>query len=174
MNKTSQKWLEYRTAAPPTPGQCARLYKYQDEKYDISKVALARLEQSYAEDPPHEQVRRYQEYLDQKWDVRRSNALKNNIYGQRWQTARENQPDIMDKAQFSLFQSQYEVWLHRQVDLLRPPRRQHVWRVEDDARALKFIDELENLDYKLNPFEKTRKEVCGHPSARIKNKKCSF
>ena len=144
----------------PTPQQCARLYKYNEEKYEIKQIVIKRMQEEDALDPPHERVRRYQEYTDQKWDVRRMKGIMNNVVGQQWLQRRASQPDIQDKEFFAQKQGVYEAYNYMKLDLLRPPKKQHLWKLEDDVRAYKYLEALEKPDYKLDPFKYSRKEVC--------------
>ncbi|KAJ9470714.1 hypothetical protein DIPPA_30170 [Diplonema papillatum] len=153
-----KNWLEYRVGPPPTPQQCARQHKYEESKYDLQELVLQRAQQLEVTDPKHERVRRYQEYMDQKWDIRRSKEITNNALGQTWLIQRNANPDLQDKMMYSRWQALWEWYNFKVVDLLRPPKKQSLWRLEDDARALKYIERIENPDYRMSPFETTRAE----------------
>eukprot|EP01064_Diplonema_japonicum_P028922 TRINITY_DN4556_c0_g1_i1.p1 TRINITY_DN4556_c0_g1~~TRINITY_DN4556_c0_g1_i1.p1 ORF type:complete len:411 (+),score=104.24 TRINITY_DN4556_c0_g1_i1:380-1612(+) len=153
-----QKWLDFRMATPPTPQQCARLHKYQEEKYSIKEAGLQHLYEQEMQDPMSHRIRRYQEYVDQKWDVRRSRQIQKGTLGQKWLVKKSNSPDIRDKYYYTRWQAIWESKLFMQIDLLRPPRRQRVWKLEDDYRAVEAMNKIDNPDYKMNPFETTRQE----------------
>eukprot|EP01063_Lacrimia_lanifica_P033230 TRINITY_DN5857_c0_g1_i2.p1 TRINITY_DN5857_c0_g1~~TRINITY_DN5857_c0_g1_i2.p1 ORF type:complete len:589 (+),score=95.40 TRINITY_DN5857_c0_g1_i2:99-1865(+) len=153
-----QKWLEYRMNTAPTASQCAKMHRYQEEKYNVKVLALEWRRALDKESPPQERIRRYAEYSDQKWDMRRSRAIYNQMQSQQWLIQRENQPDIQDRFWYSRYRDWWETWNFIKLDLLRPPVKQNLWKIEDDARALRHLDAIENADYKLNPWETTRKE----------------
>eukprot|EP01063_Lacrimia_lanifica_P033229 TRINITY_DN5857_c0_g1_i1.p1 TRINITY_DN5857_c0_g1~~TRINITY_DN5857_c0_g1_i1.p1 ORF type:complete len:543 (+),score=188.87 TRINITY_DN5857_c0_g1_i1:88-1716(+) len=153
-----KKWLEYRMNTAPTASQCAKMHRYQEEKYNVKVLALEWRRALDKESPPQERIRRYAEYSDQKWDMRRSRAIYNQMQSQQWLIQRENQPDIQDRFWYSRYRDWWETWNFIKLDLLRPPVKQNLWKIEDDARALRHLDAIENADYKLNPWETTRKE----------------
>eukprot|EP01059_Diplonema_ambulator_P003168 TRINITY_DN12815_c0_g1_i2.p2 TRINITY_DN12815_c0_g1~~TRINITY_DN12815_c0_g1_i2.p2 ORF type:complete len:510 (+),score=147.57 TRINITY_DN12815_c0_g1_i2:3351-4880(+) len=153
-----RKWLDYRIGPPPTPAQCARLHKYQEEKYSIREAALRRMQEEEERDPKVNRIRRYQEYVDQKWDIRRSREIMRSAKQQQWLINQHADPSIQDKFYWSRWQAFYEMYLFHQIDLLRPPSRQKLWKLEDDIRAVELMDKLDNPDYKMNPYETTRGE----------------
>eukprot|EP01062_Namystynia_karyoxenos_P066888 TRINITY_DN60804_c0_g1_i1.p1 TRINITY_DN60804_c0_g1~~TRINITY_DN60804_c0_g1_i1.p1 ORF type:complete len:572 (+),score=192.72 TRINITY_DN60804_c0_g1_i1:79-1716(+) len=152
-------WLEYRVEKPPTPQQCARAFKYKEERYNIYNVYLKKQQEKDAADPPEERIRRYQEYRDQKWDMRVQKATVNRLMQQRWLWARHQKADIAAKDMFSRWRGHWEGWNFFQLDLLRPPSKQRLWKLEDDMRTWRFIDAIENPKYLLNPYEKSLDEM---------------
>ena len=155
-----RKWLQYRVAAPPSPEQCAKFHKYTEEKYSMISVIADRLKEQNLTDPAGERTRRYQEYVDQKWDVRRTRQVYSRAKSQSWYSMVMNNPEVSDRDFYARQKAGFEAWNFMNLDLLRPPRKQRLWKLEEDARAQRYINAIDNPNYQLDPFETTRKEVC--------------
>eukprot|EP01065_Artemidia_motanka_P033007 TRINITY_DN39985_c0_g1_i1.p1 TRINITY_DN39985_c0_g1~~TRINITY_DN39985_c0_g1_i1.p1 ORF type:complete len:526 (+),score=173.44 TRINITY_DN39985_c0_g1_i1:107-1684(+) len=152
-------WLEYRLESAPSPQACARAFKYKEERYSIWQMYLRKREEEDAKDPPEEKIRRFQEYRDQKWDIRRQRQIMAKLWVQKWVWARNMLPEIANRRTYGRWKMHYEADAFYKLDLLRPPSRQRLWKLEDDIRTWKHIDRIENPKYLLDPFEHNQREV---------------
>eukprot|EP00755_Sulcionema_specki_P020786 Sspe_Gene.1287::Locus_435_Transcript_1_1_Confidence_1.000_Length_1649::g.1287::m.1287 len=148
-------WLEYRTPVPPSPRQCAQSFKYQESKYKLRELFLQKRAEMFRKDPPEDMVRRYMEYRDMKYDIRLADRITKKAMMHKWVWTRNKDTELQEKTAWAQALERYEAWNFFNLDLLRPPSRQRLWKLEEDIRSWKFFDKIENPNYLMDPYKKS-------------------